>query len=294
MSINRLAIGFALVSLAALCLMARDTATKPLQTVLNRSNYNLVYPATSDVFAGGILVSDGKHSSFYGLPPGVSAPDTIPVSATWGKEDISSSFSLQGLLSGLGKIVNAGAKFDKNNKLTLAQISASGSEITNPALSALSENQIVMTQVNQWIGQRFRVYVVHAALKTTSISVTSSGSWDVSTAFGTALPQCTPATNSNSTTPATNSNAAATPAQSPSKGAPAASFQACANSNSSLSLTTDTPMVFAASLNPIVLVNAKLQVGPILTLVTGGAVRGDGSRPPSSLTWKKLDWPAAK
>jgi hypothetical protein len=283
-----------MILLAVPSLIARDSATKPLQSVLNRSNYNLVYPATSDVFAGGILVSDGKHSSFYGLPPGVPAPNTIPVNATWGKEDISSSFSLQALLSGLGKIVNAGAKFDKSNKLTLAQISASGSEITNPALSALTDNQIVMAQVGQWINQHFRVYVVHAALKTSSISVTSSGSWDVSAAFGTALPQCPPATSGNGTTPATSSTPATAQSQAPSKGAPTASLQACSNSNSSLSLTTDTPLVFAASLNPIVLINGKLQVGPILTLVTSGAVRGDGSRPPSSITWRKQDWPAAK
>ena len=275
--------------------MAGDKATKPLQSVLNRSNYNLVYPATSDIFAGGILVSDNKHSSFYGLPPGVAVPDTSSVSATWGKEDISSSFSLQALLSGLGKIVNAGAKFEKNNKLTLAQISASGTEITNSALAAVNDNQIVITQVNQWISQKYRVYVVHTALKTSSISVTSSGSWDVNAAFGTTLPQCASNAAGSGGTPATNnSGTPSTHTQSPTSGPPTASLQACANSNSSLSLSTDTPLVFAASLNPIVLVNGKLQVGPILTLVTGGAVKGLGSRAPSSLAWTKLDWPTAR
>jgi hypothetical protein len=309
-------------------LYASDKSTKPLQSVLNKTNYNLVYPATSDVFAGGILVSDNKHSSFYGLPPTVSTPETQPVTAAWGQGDISSSFSLQALLGGLGKLITGGLGVGKSSTLKLSQINASGAEVTNAALSTLSQNPDVVRQVNTWLGLHYRVYIVHTALATTSISINTTGNVDVTAAFGSSLPKCpaAPASNSSTSNPqgtsgsnatgtggtssgqngsgsptsASTSGAGKTPAKtttaaSTSKSSPTVSLQACYNSSTSLSLTTDKPLVFAASLNPFIPMNGSLQVGPVLTLVTGGAVREPGQpKPPATLNWQAVAWPTAK
>src|SRR5262245_5134931 len=125
--------GWAIV--AAPCLItpadAAD-ATKTLQNVLNRSDYNLVYPAQDRIFAGGIVVSDKKHSAFYGLPPGVSPEATSPMIAVWPKNDLSNSFSLQTLLGGIGSVLNAGLGFKRNQQLALEQINATGLQVDHP------------------------------------------------------------------------------------------------------------------------------------------------------------------
>jgi hypothetical protein len=307
-------IGCSFATVYLLSVARADNSIKPLQSVLNKTDYNLVYPAQSNIFAGGILVADKKHSSFYGLPVGVAAQPASPVSAAWAKTDLNSSFSLQALISGIGTLVSGGLGVSHTKQLGLEQINASGFEVAHPEL--VIENAAVKTQITSWLGQRYSVYIVHTALSTSNISVTSSSSTGVTAAFGTTLPACpagsTPAKPSDGTgaagTGATGSTGAATGtgaketravdgtpaagnATSGAAGKPTASLQACLNSSSKITLSTAIPLVFAASLNPVTLgANGVLQVGPVLKIAPGGAFR-DLNHPPKVTTWKPSAWP---
>jgi hypothetical protein len=304
-------------AIATMCLVCAANAadpTKALQNVLNKSDYNLVNPAQDRIFAGGIVVSDKKHSSFYGVPPGVTPEGTTPVTAAWAKADLTSSFSLQALLSGIGSVVNAGLGFKRDKQLTLEQIDATGFQVDHP--ETVIANNTVKAQVTKWL-QKYNVYIVHTALATSNISVTASSSFDVKAAFGTALPTCpAPANGAKPTTDSAGSGGAAgagttantagtravdganaataatAAAGSVSKAAPTASLDVCQASSSKLTLSVSKPLVFAVSLNPVTMdASGALQVEPVLKVAPGNGIRALQA---PAVKWQAVSWPNMK
>jgi hypothetical protein len=295
-------------------LLAADKSVQALQKVLNSSDYNLVNPANNFIFAGGIVVSDQKHSSFYGLPATVTKPATDDVIASWPKSQINGSVSVQAILSGLAKLFGGSAKFSHSNQLTLDEIDASGKRIQDGLLDTLAANPVVASQIATWLKDpknKYSVYFVNTVLATTNLSVSSSSGTNVAAAFQTTPPTCTtptqpaatttPATTTtpttsttaNTATPTTTAPATPTTTTQTSGSSTTGNLQACvAVSNSSqLSLSTKTPLYFAATLNPVSLENGKVVLGPVVQLTKSGSMSPVSSSPPSSSKWKKVNWP---
>lgn len=313
---------------ACICTVAcSDNAKNALKSELNSTNFNLVDPANDWTYAGGIVVYDTHNSkagaTFYGLPPGVSKPETVPATAVWGQDKINSSFTLQALVSGIGSLVKGGLGVNHSNQITLAQINASGTRVEHP--ETILTNPAVSAQIKTWLaGGRYSVYLVNTALDTTSLSVTTTSSTGITAAFGSSLPQCqkpasgnttggstggtggnTGGTTTGDTTGATSSGSragASKPAGNSAGGTngssssgPTGTLQACKNDDSTFSLSTQTPLVFATLTNAVTLQSGgDLQLVPVSETVTGGGERGKAV-PTQAATlsgkWKQSAWP---
>lgn len=168
--------------------------TQQLQSVLNKSDYNLINPANNFVYPGGLLVADNKHASFWGLPAAVAKPDTADFQAAWPKEELSKSFSLAAAISALLKVFSGGASVNHTSQLTLDQLNAAGKEVQAGALDSLITNPAIVAKVKSWLADpaHYRVYFVSGVLASTSISISTSSGTSVAGAFLTSVPTCNP------------------------------------------------------------------------------------------------------
>jgi len=280
---------FGLVAMGAWLVACDGDAKNALKSELNKTNYNLVDPANDWTYAGGIAVYDTKNpkagTAFYGLPRGVQKPQTETATAAWGADEINSNFTAQTLLSGIGSILNLGFAFDKSKHTTLAQISASGARLTNPEL--IVQDATVANKVKSWLsGGQYKVYIVSTALTTTNLSAKISDSTGVAGAFGSDVKQCTASTGSNTTGDVTSGGgttgetaaggntttarattrantaggSAGTIANSSTGTGVTVTAQVCKTDDSTFTLATQTPLVFATLTN-------EVELGPNDTLV---------------------------
>jgi hypothetical protein len=268
LTIGSLVVGSGLVASA-------DNPVKLLQSQLNSVDYNLIDPASTAVVAGGLVAADNQHASYNGPPPGVNFP-TTPSSASLLGSTGSHSFSLQALLSSIATIASGGLSVNHSSQLTVDQINASAETVDGNIVIA---NPAVASIINTWLAMKYRVYVVDTVMSTASISISSSSTTGIAAAFGTKLPNCPTATAAASAKSATSIA---------NSGPSTANFEACMNSSSSVTLTSASPLVFAASARPITLTNGNLFVGPVSQIVKGGQILAlDGGKPRQPM---KVDW----
>jgi hypothetical protein len=229
---------------------------------------------------------------------------------------------MQLLLDNFEKLVSGGISISHNTNITLEQINASGAYVPNPEI--VIANPAVANQVSAWLSDRragYRVYIVNTSLSTTSISVSSSS--EIAAAFGTKPPTCSTTANvtasgqtsggsSNTNTtgqggaPTKTGTTASKSTKAPIDGSTANStpgnvgnksglgLLACisAGNTSQATLSTMTPLIFAASLNPVSVDNAgNLRVDPVLHIATGTLLASEGSLPPESSNWEPKPWP---
>jgi len=313
---TRAACLYGLVAICTYLIACDDHAKNALKSELNKTNYNLVDPANDWTYAGGIAVYDTHNpkagTAFYGLPAGVQKPQTEPATAAWGQDQIDSTFTAQALAGGLGTVVKLGFGFDHNKQTTLAQINASGARLPNPEL--MLTNPTVAAQIKTWLsGGRFNVYIVSTALTTTNLSAKTSSSTGVAAAFGDDVKQCTPqtggsatggnttgggstagGTSAGGTTTRTTTAAGSTATGAATSGTntgPTVSVQVCKTDDSTFSLATQTPLVFATLTNAVTLQpDGTPQINPVPGVSPGGRLKQAQVAMPSG-KWKQQPWP---
>lgn len=288
-----------LVALTFPLLGCPDKAVAPLKKVINSRDYNLIDPAESEgtagIFPGGLLVSQKKVSTFNGLPTGVAPPPPLQGSVSFSAEALSTSTSIQAATTGLEKLIGGNPAFSSNSssQLTLKQIDASSFKVPPSDLQNLIDNNAsVSDQIKKWLSdKRNTVFIVDTVLTTSNISLTKSGTGDVSAAFNGTLVPC----------PAAGGGAApaggATPAATPLSG-PGGSVTVCRTSNDVLTLSTANSLAFAAAVRPVTIgVSGKPEVGAVYKLVEGGQANKTGGQSSSNAggqlpsTWKVAGWP---
>ena len=135
-----------------------DKAEIPLKSLVNSKNYNLISPAQGKgpggIFPGGIVVSNGKASTFFGLPTGVPPPGTHdPEPETFPTEGLGTSAQLRALTTGLEKVFpgNPGVEAKKTSQLTVEQIEATSFKVTDQPQDIVNGNPAVKRQIKTWI-----------------------------------------------------------------------------------------------------------------------------------------------
>lgn len=298
------------IVLATLCLAAcTPKSVQSLQSMLAISDWSLVYPykSTNIVYPGGLVVG-GKEPTFYGLPTLHPQTNSGPVS--WPATTDSGSLTLEALVSGLGKLGNGGFSGSHSPQTILKEIDGNELAIVPTAQSILADSA-VSKQVKQWQQSGLKVYLVYSTATTTSISITTTSSTGISAAYGTSLPTCTTppvgttasgggATSAGSTTASgdTNQSVGSTPAtgaipaaETPTEGSGSttgaasttstttASLQACTNSSSQLTLSTTTPLVFAAEVRLVRTLHDGTLDAPQDTIIKPMQVNHSGAKP---------------
>ena len=328
--------------LLCFCFASCDNKSEELlQSELNNSGWNLVNPANNWTYAGGIVVQDSKNASFYGLPQGTSALPTGPIpppGATWGQSTASGSFSVQALINGIGKVlgssIQAGVSVNHSSQETVQKINASGTCVqVGPQcgmdVQALLSQPLVSNQIKLWLQNKnpeYAVFVVTKVLTTTNLSVSTSSSSGVDAALG-SLQQCPSSNGTPNPTPAGGATGAggtgggatgatgaggtgntqtgstnATGTNTSTGNSPTASLQFCQNSSSQFSMSTSSPLVFAAETVPVTLDSGgNLQAGPIAVhhggfMALTAPATGPTSPPPPQAKvfqgrWQQKSWP---
>ena len=318
---------FRLISLCCLaagtCLVASgQNYVKLLQNDLKSATLNLVNPATTDVVAGGLVVSDGNIASYNSLPTAVSFKPSAPTQESFYASTNTKSFSLAALLSGIGSVLNAGLSVNHNNTTTINQIDATAQSVRAEDVVA---NGDVSKLIKTWIQAgdkkpKYSVYVVIKTYSSKTISVSDMSSTGVAAAFGTDLPTCpdasgsTDAKGASGQTSATGGGGAKGASGAPAKGAtassggkgasgatgvpgaaagavvakPTASLKFCSNSSSKVSLNAANPLIFAVAVRPVTFdAQGNLVSGPVSVVLKPAQVGALTEPEPIAINGKK-------
>lgn len=316
-------VGLTLIAVS-MCSVAPARSKSDFGKVLNQKGFNLVDPAESWIYPGGLVVANKKNATFVALPAGLTPPTPTAGTADFAQQTANSSFNLSAILSGFTAILggNPGVKFAHDSKSTLKEIKATSALITDDDARAIIQNSTVMNRIKEWLAVKgTTVYVVHSTLLTKDFSLTKSSTWGGDLTFnGSTPPDCSAnGSSSASSTAAGTTTGGNTPSNSTSGGtsangstssggssggkssggsssanssgatsnsgssSPGGTLHLCKSSDNTISMSTDIPLVFAASANSIGKnSDGTLNVYPVVVTLPVGSLsemeaQGNGS-----------------
>lgn len=321
---------------------ATDNSNAPLKKVLNSKGYFLGSPATNWPYAGGFIVTLGKSANFVDLPSTIQKPETQSGIADFMAEKKTSGFSLSAVLTGMQALIggNPGAGIGHQGNLTFQELKAQGSKITLGQANDILNNSDVKAQIAKWLhNPNQQVFIIGETLSTTEISVSSSSAWNGDLSFnGSPVSKCNNATSSNdsaSKTPSSSSNGAGSASSAPSTSASTAASRApktsstasnsskapatptspggelhlCTNGSNTITMKTDTPLVFAVGAYKVIeskgAAAGSFELQPVFVTTSGGTLAEDSEARKNlarsariaqavSTTWSKTAWPTSR
>jgi hypothetical protein len=296
----------------------------PLRKILNKGNYTLVYPLNNAIYAGGLVRAQGNRNEFWGLPPSVTLSDDdidLNYHPTWGGGTSSGGLGVSAVVTAIGKVfggIAGGISVNHSSTLDSSQIDATGQRVKRGAvLDSLIANSDVADVVKGWLNHNYRVYFVQAAIDTTNLNVSSASNTDIAAALQGTVQECTPpaapaapaavapgvtkpaagtpkpppdtpAPAADPSKPAANTPAPAADASKPATGSakPGGNICVAVGRSNQLTVTTNTPLTFAVTLNRVSLSDGKLWVG-LPEPVPGGEL----TQPPPPRPGEKYESP---
>jgi hypothetical protein len=320
---------------------ATDNSNAPLKKVLNSKGYFLGSPATNWPYAGGFIVTLGKSANFVDLPSTIQKPETQSGIVDFMAEKKTSGFSLSAVLTGMQALIggNPGGGIGHQSNLTFQELKAQGSKINLGQANDILKNSDVKAQIDKWLHTpNQQVFIIGETLSTTEISVSSSSTWNGDLSFnGSPVSKCNDTTSSKdsaSKTTSTSSNgaggASSAPSDSTSKAAsgapknsspasksskssatpttPGGELHLCTNGSNTITMKTDTPLVFAVGAYKVIrskgAAAGDFELQPVFVTTGGGTLAEDSDARKNlahsaklaeavSTTWGREAWPTA-
>jgi hypothetical protein len=176
------------LAFVAFCLsfnLSANAADK-LQKILNKEGYNVVNPAKSWIYPGGLVVATKKQASFVELPTGTAVPHPQSGQVDFLQATAQSSFSFSAMLTGLTSIIggNPGLNVAHASSSDLQEIKATASLINDDDARNILNDPKVKQRIKEWLAIKgTSVYIVHETALTNKISLTASGNTQVDAIF---------------------------------------------------------------------------------------------------------------